>query len=119
MTGPRKPSESGIRRAVAAPVQPVPQSSAATAPALAAAPPVAARRPAPARQRPVRFTLDLSPELHSYLGDFAAGADADKSDVMRELLRQMRTDRELAGRVTAEIHRRREALREALRQAQE
>lgn len=106
----------GIRNAVAAP---------ATAPVAELAPRQPAELPQPrqapraARQRPVRFTLDLVPDMHAYLTDVALAADTDKSDVMRELLRQMRADPQLAERVTAGIHRRQEALREAQRLAQE
>jgi hypothetical protein len=120
MSGPKKPSETGIRRATGL-VQPGGSAGAPVqaATALAAAPVPAPQPVPPVRQRPVRFTLDLAPELHAYLSEFAAAAGADKSDVMRELLRQMRADSSLGTRVTAEVHRRQEALREAQRLAQE
>jgi hypothetical protein len=59
------------------------------------------------------------PELHAYLRDYAQSADVVAADVIRELIRQLRSNPELATRVEAEIWRRREALREAQRQAQE
>jgi hypothetical protein len=113
---PRTAGPTGIRNAVtAAPAAPV----AELAPRPAPEPARPRQAPRAARQRPVRFTLDLAPELHTYLGDVAAAAGADKSDVMRELLRQMRADPDLAARVSAEVQRRRDALREAQRLAQE
>jgi hypothetical protein len=116
---------SGIRRAVqAVPPSADPTAAAPAEVASGPAPSAAASRPAPRakrqpRQAPIRFTLDLVPELHTYLRDFAQQADVVGADVMRELLRQLRGDPELAARVEAELWRRREALREARRQAQE
>lgn len=123
----KRPSETAIGRglrtgaAAAGPAE-------ATGPAVAADP--ALRQPAAssprrnhaarsARQAPIRFTLDLAPELHGFLKDFAQGADVIAADVMRELLRQLRADPELGRRVETEIWRRREALQEAQRQAQQ
>jgi predicted Zn-dependent protease len=121
----RSPSASrisGIRRAVEA--APALEDPAAAEPAAAVPTRPPAPRPAPRtrrapRQVPVRTTLDLAPELHAYLRDFARQADVVGADVMRELLRQLRADPELAARVEAELWRRREVLREARRQAQE
>jgi hypothetical protein len=69
--------------------------------------------------RPTRITVDLVAELHSFLRGYAQARDAAAADVIRELIRQLRSDPELSAQVTAELERRREALAEALRAARE
>jgi len=73
-----------------------------------------------ARQaRPTRITVDLVAELHSFLRAYAQARDVAAADVIRELIRQVRADPDLAARVTAELARRQEALAEAMRAARE
>ena len=69
--------------------------------------------------RPTRITVDLVAELHSFLRGYAQARDVAAADVIRELIRQVRTDPDLSARVTAELERRREALAEAMRAARE
>jgi hypothetical protein len=101
----------------ALPVVAEPPQPSAELSAVPSGRPARARRPV--RQTPVRITVDLAPELHSYLRDTAQSAGVVGADVIRELLRQMRSDEDLATRVETEIWRRREAVREAQRLAQE
>ena len=75
------------------------------------------RPSAPAR--PTRITVDLAAELHSFLRAYAQARDVAAADVVRELIRQVRADRDLSARVTTELERRREALAEAMRAARE
>ncbi len=73
-----------------------------------------------ARQvRPTRITVDLVAELHSFLRGYSLARDVAAADVIRELIRQVRSDPDLSARVTAELARRREALAEAMRAARE
>jgi hypothetical protein len=67
--------------------------------------------------RPTRITVDLAPGLHEFLRGYARARGAAAADVIRELLRQLRTDPDLSDRVTAELERRREALAEAMQAA--
>jgi hypothetical protein len=53
------------------------------------------------------------------LRGYAQARDVAAADVIRELIRQVRTDPDLSARVTAELERRREALAEAMRAARE
>ena len=69
--------------------------------------------------RPTRITVDLVAELHLFLRGYAQARDVAAADVIRELIRQLRSDPELSARVTAELARRREALAEAMRAARE
>jgi hypothetical protein len=76
--------------------------------------------PSPRRPvRPTRITVDLVAELHSFLRGYAQARDVAAADVIRELIRQVRSDPELSARVTAELARRQEALAEAMRAARE
>ena len=76
--------------------------------------------PAVARQaRPTRITVDLVAELHLFLRGYAQARDVAAADVIRELIRQVRSDPELSARVTAELARRQEALADAMRAARE
>lgn len=76
--------------------------------------------PVPRRAvRPTRITVDLAADLHSFLRGYAQARDVAAADVIRELIRQLRSDPELSARVTAELARRREALAEAMRAARE
>ena len=62
----------------------------------------------PARPvKPVRFTVDLSPEAHKVLRQLALDMDCDAAVIMRELLRQIRTDPDLFRRVNDSIWARR------------
>jgi len=65
----------------------------------------ARQAPQDAWPRLTRFTVDLAATMHGFLGNFAARAGADKSDVMRELLRPLRDDADLATRVQPALHR--------------
>jgi hypothetical protein len=69
--------------------------------------------------RPTRITVDLVAELHSFLRGYSQAREVPAADVIRELIRQLRSDPELSARVTAELARRREALAEALRAVRE
>ena len=70
-------------------------------------------------QRQVRITVDLAADLHGFLRGYAQGQDVAATDVIRELIRQVRSDLDLSARVTAELARRKEALAAALRAARE
>jgi len=77
-------------------------------------------RPAPLeRQRPVRITVDLVPELHAFLRAWAGEQGIVAADVIRQLVRELRDDAKLRARVEAEIEARQARVREAQRQAQE
>ena len=77
------------------------------------------RRSPAAQPRPTRITVDLAADLYSFLRGYAQARDVAAADVIRELIRQVRSDPELSARVTAELARRREALAEAMRAARE
>jgi hypothetical protein len=120
MSPAQKPSAakvSGIRRAVGPSLPPVTEPDAVT-PVRNEPPPASAAAPR-VRQAPIRITVDLVTELHSFLRGYAQARDVAAADVIRELIRQVRSDPELSARVTAELARRREALAEALRAARE
>ena len=86
-----------------------------TVPQARDAAPLSPRRPT----RPTRITVDLVAELHSFLRGYAQARDVAAADVIRELIRQVRSDPELSARVTAELARRQETLAEAMRAARE
>ena len=69
--------------------------------------------------KPTRITVDLMAELHSFLRAYAQARDVAAADVIRELIRQVRSDPDLSALVTAELARRQEALTEAMRAARE
>ena len=73
----------------------------------------------PVREAPTRITVDLVSELHVFLRSYAQERDVAAADVIRELIRQLRSDPELSTGVTAELLRRKEALAEAMRAARE
>ena|SRR5579859_5301882 len=75
--------------------------------------------PVTRQAKPTRITVDLVAELHSFLRAYAQARDVAAADVIRELIRQVRSDPDLSGRVTAELARRQEALAEAMRAARE
>jgi hypothetical protein len=102
MTGPRQLT--GIGRAL----KQVPE-----APAGEAAP--GRPEPLPADVRPVRFTLDMSPEQHDQLQAFARSAKAPAAVVMRALVWELLSDPALAAKVREEANARQEALRQARR----
>lgn len=54
-------------------------------------------RPRP--EKPVRFTLDLTPDVHRFLKRFALEIEVDAARVMRALLAELGTDAQLAERV--------------------
>ena len=58
-------------------------------------------RPRPVK--PVRFTLDLNPDLHMVLKRFAVEAEVDAAVVMRAMLVMLRDDPELAAQVRARV----------------
>ncbi len=59
----------------------------------------------PARERRVRYTLDLSPEQHRFLKRFAFDAEVDASAIFRMLLTELGRDPALAARVLDQIRR--------------
>ena len=67
---------------------PVDQDRAASAPAAL-----------PPRTKPVRFSLDLAPDLHRRLKLWAVEADANVVDVLRILAARMLDDPDLADQV--------------------
>ena len=74
--------------------QPEPQAQVEPTPA-----PTPAPGPPPRPPKPIRFTLDLSHDRHSFLKRFALEAEVDAAKVMRVLLDQLQSDPELAQRV--------------------
>ena len=125
MSPPRSPSaRAGIRNAAQ---RAAPAASASVPPVLQpdadqdAVPQVrdesaqVTRRP----PRPTRITVDLAADLYSFLRGYVQARDVAAADMIRELIRQVRSDPELSARVTAELERRREALAEAMRAARE
>ena len=121
----RRPSDrEGIRKAVRA----VPAEPGAVPPVLqpdtesGAVPQQVRDVPAHVHVRsgkPTRITVDLVADLHGFLRGYAQARDVAAADVVRELIRQVRTDPDLSARVTAELARRQEALAEAMRAARE
>jgi hypothetical protein len=115
-------SRGGIRNAV----RPAAADPGAVPPVLhtgtePGAVPQARDEPAPVTRqaKPTRITVDLVAELHSFLRAYAQARDVAAADVIRELIRQLRSDPDLSARVTAELARRQEALAEAMRAARE
>lgn len=82
------------------------------------APPVP-RQALAERQRPVRITVDLVPELHAFLKGWAQERGIVAADVIRQLVRELRDDATLRARVETEIEARQARVREAQRLAQE
>ncbi len=126
MSPARPPSagRAGIRNAAlrSAPVEQDAVPAALQAAAEPGAVPQARDEPAQVTRRavrPTRITVDLVAELHSFLRGYAQARDVAAADVIRELIRQLRSDPELSARVTAELARRQEALAEAMRAARE
>lgn len=99
MSATKRPSAvDSLRRGVgtASKTEPAPASSAPT--------PVAAVSP-PRPEKPVRFTLDLDPERHTFLKAFAleCGPGVGGAQVMRALLDELREGSNLPIRVKARI----------------
>jgi hypothetical protein len=125
MSPARSPSagRAGIRNAA---LRPAPAEQGAVPAALQAAAepgavPQARGEPAQVTRqaRPTRITVDLVTELHLFLRGYAQARDVAAADVIRELIRQLRSDPELSAQVTAELARRREVLAAAMRAARE
>ena len=57
------------------------------------------RGPPPRPPKPIRFTLDLNRQQHGYLKEFALAAEVDAARVMRALLDELRSDKDLAHRI--------------------
>jgi hypothetical protein len=76
-------------------------------------------QPAAGATQPTCTTVDLVGELHLFLRGYGQARDVAAADVIRELIRQVRSDPDLSARVTAELERRREALAETMRAARE
>jgi len=62
---------------------------------------------AKARQRPVRYTIDLEPEQHRFLKHFALRADARASAVIRLLLDELRDNPALTDLIANRLEHRR------------
>jgi hypothetical protein len=75
----------------------------------------------PDRQRPVRITVDLVPELHAFLKGWAQEWGIGIADLIRQLqlALEARDDVALRTRVETEIEARQAAVREAQHLAQE
>ncbi|MGH3254835.1 MAG: hypothetical protein ACRDOU_05400 [Streptosporangiaceae bacterium] len=85
-------------------------------------PPLTVAELTPAKCGPaalVRTTADLDASLYGFLRNYSQARDVPAADVIRELIRQVRTDPELSAKVTAELARRQDALAEAMRAARE
>jgi hypothetical protein len=93
----------GLRAAIQAapPVPPAPAGQVDAAPADAPVredpPRLAGHRPRP--PKPIRYTLDLAPDDHRFLKQFAVDAEVNASVIVRALLSQLRADPELAARI--------------------
>jgi hypothetical protein len=61
------------------------------------------RGPPPRPPKPIRFTLDLNRADHAFLRQFALAAEVDAARIMRELLDQLRNDKDLAQRVREKV----------------
>jgi hypothetical protein len=123
MAAPKRPTALGAIRAGAGALGPA-EPGAGTEPNAVA--PVRDAGTAPAsrvasleRQRPVRITIDLVPELHAFLKAWAGERGIVAADVIRQLVRELRDDATLRARVEAEIEARQARVREAQRLAQE
>ena len=62
------------------------------------------RRGPPTRPpKPIRFTLDLNRADHGYLKEFALAAEVDAARIMRALIDELRSDKELAQRIREKV----------------
>lgn len=61
------------------------------------------RQSPPKRGKPIRYSLDLSPEQHKFLKRFSLEAEVDSSLVMRKLLELLAEDERLANRVAQQL----------------
>ena len=57
----------------------------------------------PARERRIRYTLDLSPEQHRFLKRFAFDTEVDASAIVRVLLTELDSNLALAERVRSQV----------------
>lgn len=108
MTNPR-PSDAASKRTAARPTEMVERMRAVASGSTraASAKASAAESAAPStRQRPVRYTIDLTPEQHHFLKRASLDLQADASAIVRALLTHLETDAELRARIGAEVERR-------------
>jgi hypothetical protein len=61
------------------------------------------RGPPPRPPKPIRFTLDLNRQQHGFLKEFALAAEVDAARVMRALLDELRSDKDLAQRIRERV----------------
>ena len=61
------------------------------------------RGPPPRPPKPIRFTLDLNRADHGYLKEFALAAEVDAARIMRALIDELRSDKELAQRIREKV----------------
>ena len=61
------------------------------------------RGPPPRPPKPIRFTLDLNKADHGYLKEFALAAEVDAARIMRALIDELRSDKELAQRIREKV----------------
>ena len=57
----------------------------------------------PSPPKPIRFTLDLNRADHGYLKEFALAAEVDAARIMRALIDELRSDKELAQRIREKV----------------
>lgn len=80
-----------------------PEDSLDSFPEAAPSPPPRRERPPARAPKPIRFTVDLTPELHRFLKRLALDTGADAALIVRALLREARTDKDLARRIQTAV----------------